>query len=626
MDQIVFNLILWGAGLNRLLKNYAFLELGVEGRKSPLPTPPNETQKYAYVSRRMGWLVAISIFGFACITLSVYRLATENLWLIPLLFLLAYTVTYFVISQLIYFRSKDFDVDEHRAIVGSWRPDVYPSIDIFLPTCGEPLDVLVNTWRGVHDIARSYPGVVNVMCLDDARSSDARLVAQRFGFQYHSRPDRGWFKKAGNLRYGFVRSSGEFIVIFDADFRPREDFLKELLPYFYADRSVGIVQTPQYFEVLPHHNWIERGAGAVQELFYRAVQTSRQDNGGAICVGSNAIYRRAALEETGGTALIEHSEDVHTGFNLKMAGWNLKYIPLVLAKGLCPNDLEAFFKQQYRWCMGSMSLLTSRKFWTTKLPIRTRLCYLSGFMYYIHTAIYSVLTPLIPLIMIFAIPEQIKLANYLLIFPSLIYMHIFFPLWHRVQYGIEAASIRTVYGWAHLIAITDKLLQSAMEWQPTGATARKKNPRYRIFRLGVVFFNLVPALFWIAGALAHIATSAEPLHFVPILLLGIYYFFMVLKITVYRDADAAIADESGDTDRIGGKLWVLNQLRIAEHVGTGLGARPVPVSAHRHATRALGKTKPLLLTNRIDGREQANRLLRRIQPVLEESNGQTAAE
>lgn len=573
----------------------------------------------------MGWLVAISIFGFACITLSVFRLATENLWLMPLLLLLAYTVTYFVISQLIYLTSRDFSVDEHRAMVGSWRPVVYPSVDIFLPTCGEPLDVLVNTWRGVHDIVQSYPGVVNVMCLDDARSRDARLVAQRFGFQYHSRPDRGWFKKAGNLRYGFERSNGEFIVIFDADFRPREDFLKELMPYFYADRSVGIVQTPQYFEVLPKHNWIERGAGAVQELFYRAVQTSRQDSGGAICVGSNAIYRRAALEETGGTALIEHSEDVHTGFNLRMAGWNLKYVPLVLAKGLCPSDLESFFKQQYRWCMGSMSLLTSRKFWTTKLPLRTRLCYLSGFMYYIHTAIYAVLTPMIPLIMIFAIPEQIKLANYLLILPSFIYMHVFFPLWHRVQYGIEAASIRTVYGWAHLIAISDKLLQSAMEWQPTGATARKKNPRYQIFRLGVVFFNLVPALLWIGGALSHIATSAEPLHFVPILVLGIYYFFMVLKITVYRDADDTVAQQSDDTSRVGEKLWVLNRLRIADHVGAGNVARTIPIGAQQRAARAVRETKPLLLTNPIGGRGKADRLLRRIKPVLEESNALTTA-
>ena len=117
-------------------------------------------------------------------------------------------------------------------------------------------------------------------------------------------------------------------------------------------------------------------------------------------MGSNAIYRRTALTEIGGTALIEHSEDVHTGFKLRKKNWHLLYVPLVLAKGLCPSELKAFFKQQYRWCMGSMSLLSSKEFWQTKLPVKSRMCYGCGFMYYIHTAVYALFTPVIPLIML----------------------------------------------------------------------------------------------------------------------------------------------------------------------------------------------------------------------------------
>ena len=52
-------------------------------------------------------------------------------------------------------------------------------------------------------------------------------------------------KKAGNLRFAFARTRSPFIVIFDADFRPRADFLQETLPYM-EDPSLGIVQTPQY--------------------------------------------------------------------------------------------------------------------------------------------------------------------------------------------------------------------------------------------------------------------------------------------------------------------------------------------------------------------------------------------
>ena len=48
----------------------------------------------------------------------------------------------------------------------------------------------------------------------------------------------------------------EHIVIFDADFRPRPDFLAETLPYM-DDLSIGIVQTPQYFRVEQSQTWVE---------------------------------------------------------------------------------------------------------------------------------------------------------------------------------------------------------------------------------------------------------------------------------------------------------------------------------------------------------------------------------
>ena len=79
-------------------------------------------------------------------------------------------------------------------------------------------------------------------------------------------------KKAGNLRYAFARTSGEAIAILDADFCPRADFLKETVPYFNHDASIGILQTPQFFRFRDEQTWIEQGAGVTQEFFYRMVQ------------------------------------------------------------------------------------------------------------------------------------------------------------------------------------------------------------------------------------------------------------------------------------------------------------------------------------------------------------------
>ena len=108
-------------------------------------------------------------------------------------------------------------------------------------------------------------------------------------------------------------------MIFDADFRPRADFLTETLPYM-DDPAMGLVQTPQFFRVSRHQTWVERAAGATLEVFYRAVQVSRDRFGSALCVGSNAVYRRAALDAAGGFTEIPYAEDSHTGLDMRYAG------------------------------------------------------------------------------------------------------------------------------------------------------------------------------------------------------------------------------------------------------------------------------------------------------------------
>ena len=356
-------------------------------------------------------------------------------------------------------------------------------------------------------------------------------MATEFGFVYHSRLNRGWYKKAGNLRYGFQLSSGQYILVLDADFAPRHDMLDELLPYLERDRRTAIVQSPQFFRVVDQQNWIERGAGAVQELFYRSIQVSRQRLNGAICVGTCAVYRRAALQKNMGPTLIEHSEDVHTGFDLRRRGWDLRYVPIALATGVCPDTAGAFQVQQYRWCSGSMSLLSSRKFWKTRLRIRTRLCYLSGFFYYIHTALFTLVGPLIPITLLLAMPWALQLENMTLILPSLIYAALIFPLWHRSPYRLEAWAVRMMYGWAHLFAIWDSLRRRRQEWRPTGSSAARNRGGARRFWLGVSLWGGATALVWVGAALWRMMTVDAP-DYALVLSAGLFYAVTVGRVLI----------------------------------------------------------------------------------------------
>jgi cellulose synthase (UDP-forming) len=210
------------------------------------------------------------------------------------------------------------------------------------------------------------------------------------------------------------------------------------------------------------------------------------------------VYRREALEAGGGPTLIDHSEDVHTGFDLQASGWEIRYVPISLAAGTCPSDPTSFLTQQYRWCEGAMSFLGARKFWATKMSKLGRLCWVSGFYYYAFTAIEMLFSPLIPSLLLLVIPTHIEPSAYLLLLPAIVAGMVLYPLWHRCGYGPSTWPLAIVRAWAHTFAMWDNIRGKHMGWQPTGGTGRKS--QMRRFWVGLSVWNGGAALLWLGLA------------------------------------------------------------------------------------------------------------------------------
>jgi cellulose synthase/poly-beta-1,6-N-acetylglucosamine synthase-like glycosyltransferase len=441
-----------------------------------LPKAPDDSDKLMYI-RSGRWLVtSIGMLSFVSLSAGMVLFIKASVafyWFGAFfVFFAAYMTMSYVAVGL---RGKDFDYVKHQATVAEGA-DFRPDVDIYLPICGEDLILIGNTWTHVADL--DWPRErVHVYVLDDADNPDARAMARTFGFHYIVRDDRPHLKKAGNLRYAFARTTSPFITILDADFCPRPDFLREVIPYF-KDGKLAILQTPQFFKVRPEQKWVERGAGIVQELFYRAVQVNRDRFGAAICVGTCGTYRRTALEPFGGTAAIDYSEDVHTGFHVLDAGWHVKYIPVCLASGVCPDNLPAFFIQQYRWAMGSTTLFLNPEFWKSTLTVMQKVAYLSGMMYYWATALGIFMNPVPSALLVWVKPSAVLWYNIAFAVPSILMSHVVMRVWCKQPYGWSALSVKAVQNYAHLYAIRDKLMGSMVPWVPTGGASSKKCARF----------------------------------------------------------------------------------------------------------------------------------------------------
>ena len=489
-----------------------------------LPEPPDDEEKLSYVQRNLPYLTTALVIGSACLIISQIRFELHDLALLPFLLFTGTYVIYQMISLPVNFAGRGFDLAAHQARIAAWRPSSYPDVDIFLPICGEPIELLRNTWTAVSGLIADYGGAATAYVLDDGPSDEARSVCGSFGFSYIRRPDLPLNKKAGNLRHAFVRTSAEFLVIFDADFAPRSDFLAETLPYL-DDPAIAIVQTPQFFRSSPAQTWIERSAGPIQEVFYRTVQVARNRFDAAICCGTSAVYRRVALEPHGGPTLIPYAEDVHTGLDVRRMGWSMTYLPIVLSTGICPDNLDAFVRQQYRWCSGNVGIVFSSRLWSVPMRVPARLAYISGFFYYAYTALLTFFGPIIPVVMLAFLPGQIRLRNFIVLLPAMLTGFVLYPLWHRSGYGPSIWPLGIARGWAHVFAIWDGARGKSMGWQPT----RTPGSSLRRFRIGVTRWSGGMALLWLALAIWRMVTLGS-LQFAVLLVFGLLNLAVVSRV------------------------------------------------------------------------------------------------
>jgi cellulose synthase (UDP-forming) len=255
-----------------------------------------------------------------------------------------------------------------------WRGQL-PAVDVFVPVCREPVDVVEPT---VAAASRLRGADVRVHVLDDGDDPAIAEVAARHGAQYVVRTGREG-AKAGNVNHALRTTSAPFVAVFDCDHVPDERFLEATLGHF-QDARMALVQTPQHY-ANALDSPVAAAAAAQQRLFFGAICRGKSGRNAVFCCGTNVVFRRTALDAVGGFPEDSVTEDFALSVRLHGHGWRTEYVAEVLASGLGPEDMASYVGQQRRWargCLGSIPLVVR-----TKLPWRQRFQYLSSALYFL---------------------------------------------------------------------------------------------------------------------------------------------------------------------------------------------------------------------------------------------------
>ncbi|WP_037028432.1 UDP-forming cellulose synthase catalytic subunit [Psychromonas aquimarina] len=263
--------------------------------------------------------------------------------------------------------------------------ELWPSIDVMIPTYNEGLDVVRATVYAALGV--DWPqDKINIYILDDGKRDSFRDFAEEVGVHYIRRPTNE-HAKAGNINYALAQTSSEYVAVFDCDHIPTRVFFQLTMGMFLKDPKLALIQTPHhFFSPDPFERNLSNFRNVPNEgnLFYGLIQDGNDLWDSTFFCGSCAILRREPLEEVGGIAVETVTEDAHTSLRMHRLGYRSAYLKQPISAGLATETLSAHVGQRIRWARGMAQIFRVDNPLTGKgLKWPQRLCYANAMLHFL---------------------------------------------------------------------------------------------------------------------------------------------------------------------------------------------------------------------------------------------------
>jgi cellulose synthase/poly-beta-1,6-N-acetylglucosamine synthase-like glycosyltransferase len=158
--------------------------------------------------------------------------------------------------------------------------------------------------------------------------------------------------KAGALAAGLTRSDAPFVAIFDADFIPPPDFLRQTVGALITRPDLAYVQA-RWTHLNRHENLLTRVQARLLDAHFGVEQEARWRLGLPIPFnGTCGVWRRAAIEDAGGWEGDTLTEDLDLSLRARLRGWRSGYLKDLTVPGMLPVSARAWRVQQFRWTKG----------------------------------------------------------------------------------------------------------------------------------------------------------------------------------------------------------------------------------------------------------------------------------
>lgn len=408
--------------------------------------------------------------------------------------------------------NRSDEADRFEKILRSMPPDQLPTVDVFIPTYNEGIDVLERSIIGALHL--DWPKEkLKVWVLDDGKRDWLREFAASKGAGYIRRADNV-HAKAGNINHASMLTNGKFVMTLDADFVPYRNFLYRTMGFF-VDPKVAIVQTPQHFfnkDFVQSNLHLHDTTPDEQRLFFDVMMPARDGWDAAFWCGSSSVARRTALEECGGVPTKSITEDLLTTLTLLRYGFVTRYLNEKLSHGIAPEELERLMIQRERWCRG-----TIQSFYSDMGPLGPNLSFIHRILffptYWLFSPVTRVMAHIIPIIFLWFGFPAVYIHHYSEIVDFQLPVVLFnfaFEMWIMPRHFVPL--INTASNTLNSVQVLPTVLNSLIDPHakgfgvtPKGKNAEKKKKNYHpysfwvsttmlVLTIGGIFVSLSPSV------------------------------------------------------------------------------------------------------------------------------------
>jgi poly-beta-1,6 N-acetyl-D-glucosamine synthase len=272
--------------------------------------------------------------------------------------------TFLVVLLLRHFMLVWFSYLHARELSRQEMPETYPFVSIIVPAYNEA-EVIQSSLASLLELRYPY---YEIIAVDDGSTDGTYERMKEFEGNHYGVRVSVYRKensgKADTLNYGIRRSQAPLVVCMDSDSRLTPDALRYAVAHF-QDPNVGAVAGN--VKVINRHNiWTKlealeyiEGLNIVRnaQAFWRTVN---------VVPGPMGVFRRTAIEGTGGYDSDTFAEDFDMTVKILAAGWKITYEPKAVAYTEAPEELLDVIKQRYRWTRGVLQALRKQRHLLTR--------------------------------------------------------------------------------------------------------------------------------------------------------------------------------------------------------------------------------------------------------------------